>query len=213
MQRLLNIEWDAVSGVPAKVTAIVLHFLHVIETDVLSIISALPAAGRSPSGARAPAAPATRTSLSPRSPPPDAPAPVPGPRRRPTGTRALRGGQGQYHVAQRLDHPGRFLVGDRDHHQSPRPRRAARAARQRSARRRRPAVGGHRRAGFVGRRALSRWTYHSEARSMTAAMRLGQRRLSSRWKRRGASRRSANRSFNGRWPDGYGQPSPAARRG
>jgi len=43
---------------------------------------------------------------------------------------------------------------------------------------------------------LSRWTYHSEARSMTAPMRLGQRRLSSRWNRRGASRRAASRSFN-----------------
>ena len=32
MQRLLNIEWDAVSGVLAAVTAVVLHFLHVIET-------------------------------------------------------------------------------------------------------------------------------------------------------------------------------------
>ena len=48
---------------------------------------------------------------------------------------------------------------------------------------------------FVGRRALSRWTYHAEARSMTAAMRLEQRRLSSRWNRRGASKRAASRSF------------------
>ena len=49
---------------------------------------------------------------------------------------------------------------------------------------------------FVGRRALSRWTYHSEARSMTPAIRVGQRRLSSRWNRRGASSRAASRSFN-----------------
>ena len=48
MQRLLNIEWDAVSGVPAKVTAIVLHFLHVIETDVLSIITLVPDRGDVP---------------------------------------------------------------------------------------------------------------------------------------------------------------------
>ena len=39
MQHLLNIDWDVVSGVLAKVTAIVLHFLHVLETDVLSMIT------------------------------------------------------------------------------------------------------------------------------------------------------------------------------
>ncbi len=49
---------------------------------------------------------------------------------------------------------------------------------------------------LVGRRDLSRCTYHSEARSTTPAMRLGQRRLSSRWNRRGASRRTASGSFN-----------------
>ena len=37
MHRLLKIEWDAVAGVLAAVTAIVLHFLHVIETEVLSM--------------------------------------------------------------------------------------------------------------------------------------------------------------------------------
>lgn len=31
MHRLLKIEWDAVAGVLAAVTAIVLHFLHVIQ--------------------------------------------------------------------------------------------------------------------------------------------------------------------------------------
>ena len=39
MHRLLRIEWDAVAGVLAAVTAIVLHFLHVIETEVLSMIT------------------------------------------------------------------------------------------------------------------------------------------------------------------------------
>ena len=39
MHRLLKIEWDAVAGVLAAVTAIVLHFLHVIETEVLSMIT------------------------------------------------------------------------------------------------------------------------------------------------------------------------------
>ncbi len=33
MHRLPKIEWDAVAGVLATVTAIVLHFLHVIETE------------------------------------------------------------------------------------------------------------------------------------------------------------------------------------
>ncbi|MCY4026059.1 MAG: hypothetical protein OXH75_07055 [Acidobacteria bacterium] len=39
MHRMLRIEWDAVAGVLAAVTAIVLHFLHVIETEVLSMIT------------------------------------------------------------------------------------------------------------------------------------------------------------------------------
>ena len=39
MHRMLKIEWDAVAGVLAAVTAIVLHFLHVIETEVLSMIT------------------------------------------------------------------------------------------------------------------------------------------------------------------------------
>ena len=37
MHRLLKIEWDAVAGVLAAVTSIVLHSLHVIETEVLSM--------------------------------------------------------------------------------------------------------------------------------------------------------------------------------
>ena len=48
MQRLLNIEWDAVSGVLATVTAVVLHFLHVIETDVLSMLTLVPDSGDTP---------------------------------------------------------------------------------------------------------------------------------------------------------------------
>ena len=48
--------------------------------------SALPAVGRSPSCAHAPAAPAPCGSTTPRSPPPAAPVPVPDPGRRPTGT-------------------------------------------------------------------------------------------------------------------------------
>ena len=39
MRSLLKIEWDAVAGVMAAVAAIVLHFLHVIETDVLAMIT------------------------------------------------------------------------------------------------------------------------------------------------------------------------------
>jgi hypothetical protein len=39
MHRLLKIEWDAIAGVLAAVTAIVLHFLHVIDTEVLSMIT------------------------------------------------------------------------------------------------------------------------------------------------------------------------------
>ena len=39
MHRLLKIEWDAVAGVLAAVTAIVLHFLHVIDTEVLTMIT------------------------------------------------------------------------------------------------------------------------------------------------------------------------------
>ena len=39
MHRLLKVEWDAVAGVLAAITAIVLHFLHVIDTEVLSVIT------------------------------------------------------------------------------------------------------------------------------------------------------------------------------
>ena len=48
MQRLLNIEGDAVSGVLATVTAIVPHLFHVIETDVLSMIMLVPDSGDVP---------------------------------------------------------------------------------------------------------------------------------------------------------------------
>lgn len=39
MHRLLKVEWDAIAGVLAAITAIVLHFLHVIDTEVLTMIT------------------------------------------------------------------------------------------------------------------------------------------------------------------------------
>lgn len=39
MHRVLRIEWDAVAGILAAVVAIMLHFLHVIDTEVLSVIT------------------------------------------------------------------------------------------------------------------------------------------------------------------------------
>ena len=39
MNRLLRIEWDAIAGVVAAITAIVLHFLHVIDLEVLAVIT------------------------------------------------------------------------------------------------------------------------------------------------------------------------------
>lgn len=39
MSRILKIEWDAIAGVVAAVVAIVLHFLHVIDSEVLSVIT------------------------------------------------------------------------------------------------------------------------------------------------------------------------------
>lgn len=39
MHRVLKIEWDAVAGILAAVVAIMLHFLHVIDTEVLSVIT------------------------------------------------------------------------------------------------------------------------------------------------------------------------------
>lgn len=39
MNRLLKIEWDAIAGVVAAITAIVLHFLHVIDLEVLAVIT------------------------------------------------------------------------------------------------------------------------------------------------------------------------------
>ena len=39
MKRLLRIEWDAVAGILAAVAALVMHFLHLIEQDVLLMIA------------------------------------------------------------------------------------------------------------------------------------------------------------------------------
>ena len=39
MNRIFRIEWDAIAGVLAAVTALMLHFLHVIDTEVLSVIT------------------------------------------------------------------------------------------------------------------------------------------------------------------------------
>lgn len=39
MHRMLKIEWDAIAGVLATIAAIMLHFLHVIDTEVLSVIT------------------------------------------------------------------------------------------------------------------------------------------------------------------------------
>ena len=39
MNRLLKTEWDAVAGVLAAIDAIVLHLLHVINTEGLAIIT------------------------------------------------------------------------------------------------------------------------------------------------------------------------------
>ena len=39
MHRLLRIEWDAVAGVLAAVAAIILHLLHIIDTEVLAVIT------------------------------------------------------------------------------------------------------------------------------------------------------------------------------
>jgi hypothetical protein len=39
MKRLLGLDWDAVAGILAAVVALVLHFLHIAETDVLLAIT------------------------------------------------------------------------------------------------------------------------------------------------------------------------------
>jgi hypothetical protein len=39
MRRFLAFEWEAIAGIIAAVTAIVLHFLHVVEPDVLLVIA------------------------------------------------------------------------------------------------------------------------------------------------------------------------------
>ena len=35
MKRLLRLEWEVIAGLLAAVTALVLHFLHIIETEIL----------------------------------------------------------------------------------------------------------------------------------------------------------------------------------
>jgi len=39
MKRLLRLEWDAIAGIIAAVTALVLHLLHIVESDVLLMIA------------------------------------------------------------------------------------------------------------------------------------------------------------------------------
>ena len=39
MHRLFRLEWDAIAGILAAVLALVLHFLHVIDTEVLTMIT------------------------------------------------------------------------------------------------------------------------------------------------------------------------------
>jgi hypothetical protein len=39
LKRLLRMDWDALAGVIAAVAAIVMHFLHLVETDVLLVIA------------------------------------------------------------------------------------------------------------------------------------------------------------------------------
>ena len=39
MKRFLRIEWEAVAGIIAAVAALVLHLLHIVESDVLLMIA------------------------------------------------------------------------------------------------------------------------------------------------------------------------------
>ena len=39
MKRLLRLDWDAIAGIVAAVAALVMHFLHVIEADILLMIA------------------------------------------------------------------------------------------------------------------------------------------------------------------------------
>lgn len=39
MHRLFRLEWDAIAGILAAMVALILHFLHVIEPDVLTMIT------------------------------------------------------------------------------------------------------------------------------------------------------------------------------
>jgi hypothetical protein len=38
MKRLLRVEWDAIAGIVAAVAALIMHFLHTLEIDVLLMI-------------------------------------------------------------------------------------------------------------------------------------------------------------------------------
>ena len=39
MKRYLRFEWEAIAGIIAAVAAIVLHFLHIVEPEVLLVIA------------------------------------------------------------------------------------------------------------------------------------------------------------------------------
>jgi hypothetical protein len=39
VKRYLRVEWDAIAGIIAAVTALVLHFLHIVDQDVLLVIA------------------------------------------------------------------------------------------------------------------------------------------------------------------------------
>ena len=80
--------------------------------------SAVPGVGRWRSGAPAPGAGTMCLSSSGRSQAPAAPTPSRAQDADRLVLEPLCVGRGQHHVAQPLGHPGRFLVGDRNHHQS-----------------------------------------------------------------------------------------------
>ncbi len=39
MKRILKYDWDAIAGIIAALAAIVMHFLHIVDTDVLLMIA------------------------------------------------------------------------------------------------------------------------------------------------------------------------------
>lgn len=39
MKRILKYDWDAIAGIVAALAAIVMHFLHIVDTDVLLMIA------------------------------------------------------------------------------------------------------------------------------------------------------------------------------